>query len=149
MTNCESRRTKESRSPNDEENARRAFGLRSSSLRQPHQIAQELKPDEKQPAPRVSDLALAGLFQDALGQVVRDLRAEVFLDFERNPVRVDLLKVGAEDVVLPQKMGVAFIELQEGLVAAHPVDAKLRHQFQAVRERIVPRRPDRAVLAAR
>ena len=48
----------------------------------PDQITQELEPDKKQPAPRIPDLALAGMGENPFCQVMRDLGTKILLNIK-------------------------------------------------------------------
>jgi len=123
----------------------RANPASTATLRQPYEVPEELEPDEKHSPPGVADLALAGFLEDALGEVVGDLGAEIALDFPRDIVRVEVLEFIERDLIFPKPLPVALVHLEEGLVAAHAIDAPARGMLERVGEGVIPGRPDRAV----
>lgn len=115
-------------------------------LREPDQVAQILDPNKEHAAPRIPDLARGGLAQDTGRDVMADLRAEIFLDLGMDLTGIDWLKGIRAHCMEGEKFTMAFIELRETAVVSEPVDLPLRHKLEAVGERIIPGRPDFAVL---
>src|SRR5688572_16314801 len=96
---------------------------------EPDEIQEKLAPEINHSAPGILYLTLGRRFQDAFLDVVRDLVAEVVLDFELDPIFVHRIDHARFHQVLPQEFLMALVKLPERLVRPLPVDLELRRQL--------------------
>jgi hypothetical protein len=120
-----------------------------SSRLQPHQIDQKLAPKINHPTPGVSYVACCGLFENAFMNIVRDLVAQIVLHFCLNLIFIERVDYGSVHPVSTKKLAMTLIKLPKRLIRPLPIDAEQRSKFQAIGERIIPRRPNCAAPGAR
>ena len=98
---------------------------------QPNEVAQELKPNEQQAAPRVATGAVRRFCEDPGGEVVLDLRALFGVQLFGERVGLALLQGVQNDVIPLEECAMAVEELDEGLLAALAVRAPFRGELAA------------------
>src|SRR6476660_2396630 len=116
---------------------------------QAHQIDQELAPKVNHPAPGIFHVACSGLLENAFVNVVRDLIAQIFFDIRLDLLFIERFDLRRINLVSPQKFTMTLIKLPERSIRPLPIDPERGREFQPVRQWIIPRCPNRAVLGAR
>ena len=81
--------------------------------------------------------------------VVRDLIAQIVLHFRLNLFFVERVDCRWIHAVSPEKIAMALIKLPERSIRPLSINAEQGSKLQAIGERIIPRRPNRAAFGAR
>src|SRR5439155_14978886 len=116
---------------------------------QPYQIDQELAPKINHPAPGIFYIACRGLLEHALGDVMRDLIAQIVFYFRFDTLFIQRIDRVCLDAVSAEKLAMALIKPPKRLIRSLTVNPKLRSHFQPIGERVIPGRPNRSALRAR
>ena len=116
---------------------------------QPDQIEQKLAPKINHPSPGIFYVPRCRLLEHALVDVVRDLIAQIVFHLGLNALLIQDVDGSNIHPIAAKKFAMALVKLPERLIGTLTIDAELRSEFQAVGERIIPSRPNRAALRAR